>query len=53
MREHVIKLCDIVVDGPYIESLKDMTLKWRGSSNQRVIDVKKSLQADTIVLYEI
>lgn len=53
MREQVIKLCDIVVDGPYIESLKDMTLKWRGSSNQRVIDVKKSLQADTVILYEI
>ena len=53
MREQAIKLCDVVVDGPYIESLKDMTLKWRGSSNQRVIDVKKSLQADTVILYEI
>lgn len=46
--------CDVVVDGPFIESQKDLTLKWRGSSNQRVIDVKKTLLSnkDKIVLYE-
>lgn len=52
IREQVIRLCDVVVDGPYVERLKDITLKWRGSSNQRVIDVQKSLSANAVVLYE-
>lgn len=39
---------DYIVDGPFMESKKDLTLKWRGSSNQRIIDVKKTL--DTIDL---
>ena len=52
IREQVIKLCDVVVDGAYVENLKDITLRWRGSSNQRVIDVKKSLKEDKIILYE-
>ena len=43
IRQNIIKECDIVIDGPFISSLKDITLKWRGSSNQRVIDVKKTL----------
>lgn len=44
--------CDIVVDGPFIESQKDLTLKWRGSSNQRVIDVEKTLLSNKIILHE-
>lgn len=51
IRQTVIKLCDIVVDGRYIDRLKDATLLWRGSSNQRVIDVQKSLEKDQIVLF--
>ena len=50
-RKRIVELCDVVVDGSYIESLKDITLKWRGSSNQRVIDVKKTLEQNEIVLY--
>ncbi len=42
---------DVIVDGPYIESLRDVQLKWRGSSNQRVIDVKESIATDKIVLH--
>lgn len=42
---------DVIVDGPYIESLRDVQLKWRGSSNQRVIDVKESIAMDKIVLH--
>lgn len=51
MMQEILSLCDIVVDGKFIEELKDLTLKWRGSSNQRVIDVKKSLESNNIVLY--
>ena len=48
----IIKLCDVVVDGMYVEALRDIRLKWCGSSNQRVIDVKKSIQECKIILYE-
>ena len=44
--------CDVVVDGPFIEVQKDLTLAFRGSSNQRVIDVQKTLAQDKIILYE-
>ena len=47
----LISLIDVLVDGPFIEELKDVRLKFRGSSNQRVIDVKKTLQSRKIVLY--
>lgn len=42
---------DVVVDGRFVESLKDLRLKYRGSSNQRVISVKEST-ADSITLYK-
>jgi anaerobic ribonucleoside-triphosphate reductase activating protein len=42
---------DVIVDGEYVESLRDTSLKWRGSSNQRVIDVKKSLETGEVVLW--
>ena len=51
-RKRIVELCDVVVDGAFIEELKDITLKWRGSSNQRVIDVKKTLEQGVIVLYD-
>lgn len=47
----LIALCDVLVDGAYVEELKDIRLKFRGSSNQRVIDVKKSLSEGKCVLY--
>jgi anaerobic ribonucleoside-triphosphate reductase activating protein len=43
---------DVLVDGPYVEKLRDITLPWRGSSNQRVIDVKASLAKGKVVLYD-
>ena len=49
--QELISLLDVLVDGPYIEELKDIRLKFRGSSNQRVIDVKKTLAEKKIVLY--
>lgn len=50
-RREIIKLCDVVVDGEYIDEQRDITLKWRGSKNQRCIDVKQSLTQNKVVLY--
>lgn len=47
----MLSMIDILVDGEYIEEQKDITLKFRGSANQRVIDVKKTLAANKPVLY--
>ena len=50
-RQRIILQCNVMVDGKYIDSKRDITLKWRGSSNQRVIDVKKSLHQNKVILY--
>lgn len=50
-RQEIIKQCDVLVDGEYIDEQKDLSLKFRGSSNQRVIDVKQSLTQNKVVLY--
>lgn len=50
-RKAIVSQCDVFVDGVYIDSLRDPSLKWRGSKNQRVIDVQKSLQQKEVVLY--
>lgn len=44
-KTELLKMCDILVDGRFIDSLKNSMLQFRGSSNQRVIDVQKSLAA--------
>lgn len=43
---------DILVDGEFIEALKDNRLYWVGSSNQRIIDVQKTLEQNEVVIYE-
>lgn len=45
----LLRKCDVVVDGPYIEEQRDITLKFRGSKNQRLIDVKKTLEQGKII----
>ncbi|MDD7392612.1 MAG: anaerobic ribonucleoside-triphosphate reductase activating protein [Fusobacterium gastrosuis] len=50
-RKELIELCDILIDGKFKEELKNLNLKWRGSSNQRVIDIKKSLNSSTPILF--
>lgn len=50
-RALLVKECDIFVDGKYEDDLRDLRLKWRGSSNQRVIDVQKSIAQNKIILY--
>ena len=49
--EDYIGLIDVLVDGKFIEELKDEKLHWKGSSNQRVIDVQKTLSTGEIVLH--
>lgn len=51
-RRELISLCDVVVDGPYIDAQRDITLPYCGSTNQRVIDVKKTLETGEVTLYE-
>ena len=46
----VLKYVDVLVDGEFEQDKKDVTLMWKGSSNQRVIDVQQSLKQNTIVL---
>ncbi len=45
-----MSMVDVLVDGRYIDALRDVNLPWRGSSNQKVIDVKKSLETGKTVL---
>lgn len=47
---NIVKHLDVLVDGQFVEDLKDPRLKFRGSSNQRIIDVKKSLATGTVFL---
>ena len=47
----ILVMCDVVVDGRYIEGLRDITLRFRGSLNQRIIDVKKTIASNDIVLW--
>ena len=49
--KEMLSLIDVLVDGPYCEELHSLALKFRGSSNQRVIDIKKSIANKKIVLY--
>ena len=48
--KEVLKYVDVLVDGQYVEELHNPMLKWKGSSNQRVIDVQKSLKENKIIL---
>ena len=50
-RQQIIELCDVFVDGKFIEELADVKYPWAGSTNQKVIDVNKSLTQKTIVLW--
>ncbi len=50
-RWEIIKQVNVLVDGEYIDEQKDLSLKFRGSKNQRVIDVKQSLAQNKVILY--
>lgn len=48
-KKNCVELCDIMVDGPFIDDLKDFNLHYRGSSNQRIIDIQKSIKEKRII----
>lgn len=50
--QRLIRSTDVLVDGPFVEALRSLDLKWCGSSNQRLIDVPKSLAAGSVVLWQ-
>ena len=50
--DEMLSYIDVLVDGRFVEEKKDITLQFRGSSNQRVIDVKKSLSQNGIILWD-
>ena len=52
LRRQVVRMCDVLIDGRYVDELRDISLHWRGSSNQRVINVQETLKQNQIVLWE-
>ena len=48
----IMRYTDVLVDGAYIDELRDISLPFRGSSNQRIIDVEKSLAENKVILWE-
>ena len=48
----ILKYTDVLVDGAYIDELRDISLAFRGSSNQRIIDVQKTLDSNEVVLWQ-
>lgn len=50
--KELMNYADVVVDGQYIDAVRNPSLKWKGSDNQRVIDVKKSLKEHNVSLLE-
>lgn len=53
LANHIIRNCDVVVDGAFIAEKKDLSLPFRGSSNQRIIDVKETLKRKEIVCKDV
>lgn len=51
--KEMLSLIDVLVDGPFIEEQKNISLRFKGSENQRIIDVKESLKQNKVVLFEI
>lgn len=52
IRQEIINSIDILIDGPFIIDKKDLRLDWRGSSNQRIIDIPKTIKNKEITLLE-
>jgi len=50
--KELIELTDVMIDGRFIKAERSLSLKWRGSRNQRVIDVQKSLKTGVVTLFD-
>ena len=50
--KEILKYTDVLVDGAYVDELRDISLAFRGSSNQRIIDVPKSLEQNKVILWQ-
>lgn len=50
--KEILKYTDVLVDGAYVDELRDISLPFKGSSNQRIIDVQKSLVENKVILWE-
>ena len=50
--KEILKYCDVLVDGPFIEEQKDLRLRFKGSKNQRIIDVQKTLSEGKVTLLQ-
>ena len=48
-KQNLIQLCDVMIDGKYNKELRDLRLKWRGSSNQRVINIQQSIKEGKVI----
>lgn len=51
IRKQIISKCNVLVDGRYVDSMRDVSAKWKGSTNQSVIDIQESLKQNKAVLY--
>ena len=50
--ETILSLIDVLIDGRFVEAKKDLSLQFRGSSNQRIIDLNKTLAEGHVILWE-
>lgn len=51
-KKALLELCDVLVDGPFVEAERKLNMRFKGSENQRILDVKKSLAAKKAVLWQ-